>query len=154
MKMKNKGNYTRFDYKTYTSDEFQNRYSEYFLGSLKDQLSFYYSEDDYKHFRKFFEFFETSQFTFQQYIEKHEKYIQYINQNTKKIPQFVENPKNFLQLLYDCNVIAAIEGPNNFFHFSYREKSSTNIAPEVPIGDNISYRFHYGLYKKTKLGRF
>ena len=34
------------------------------------------------------------------------------------------------------------------------EKSSTNIAPQVLIGKNITYRFHYGLYKKAKMGRF
>lgn len=56
MKQRGKGGYNQFDYKTYSSDEFQNNYSEYFLGSLKDQLSFYYSEDDFKHFKKFFDF--------------------------------------------------------------------------------------------------
>lgn len=50
------GNAQTFDYNTYNSDRFQNAYSEYFLSSLKDQLSFYYSEEDYKHFRKFFDF--------------------------------------------------------------------------------------------------
>lgn len=154
MKKKGKGNYKQFDYKTYLSDEFQNNYSEYFLGSLKDQLSFYYSEDDFKHFKKFFEFFDDAQFTIEQYNANYDKYIDYILDNAKEIPQFVEDKKVFLQLLYDSNVVAAIEDINNFIHFSYREKNPTNIAPEVPYGKGISYTFHYGLYKKTKLGRF
>ena len=56
----NAGNAQTFDYNAYNSDRFQNAYSEYFLSSLKDQLSFYYSEEDYRHFRKFFDFFDAS----------------------------------------------------------------------------------------------
>ena len=137
-----------FDYNAY------NAYSEYFLSSLKDQLSFYYSEEDYKHFRKFFDFFNDPQFTYEQYQDAYTKYADYILDNAKEIPQFVEDPKAFMQLLYDSNVITAIEEGGKYFHFSYREKSPSHIAPEVPYGKNIKYRFHYGLYKKAKMGRF
>ena len=154
MKRKGLGNQSAFDYLSYNSDEFQNIYSEYFLSSLKDQLSFYYSEDDYKHFRKFFDYFKDSQFTYAEYITAYEKYVEYILENAKDIPKFVEDPHLFLQLLYDSNVIAAIEENGIFFHFSYREKSQTNIAPEVPYGAEFSYKFHYGLYKKAKFGRY
>ncbi len=54
MKRHNKGNKLQFSYEIYNSDEFQNLYSEYFLSSLKDQLSFYYSETDFTHFKKGF----------------------------------------------------------------------------------------------------
>ncbi len=154
MKRKNMGNELKFNYSIYNSDEFQNLYSEYFLGSLKDQLSFYYSENDFVHFKKFFDFFSEPEFSFEYYQEKYNEYIDYILNNAKDIPAFVEDPKEFLQLLYDSNVITAIEENGKFFHFSYREKGPTNIAPEVPYDNNISYRFHYGLYKKTKMGRY
>ena len=138
----------------YNSDQFQNLYSEYFLSSLKDQLSFYYSEEDYQHFRKFFDFFDDPQFTFDKYIATHEKYVDYILENATNIPQFVEEPQVFLQLLYDSNLIAAIEGEGRFFHFAYREKSPSNIAPKVPYGKDFKYRFHYGVYKKARMGRY
>lgn len=154
MKRHNKGNKLQFSYEIYNSDEFQNLYSEYFLSSLKDQLSFYYSETDFTHFKKFFDFFPEPQFSFDQYIEMYNKYIDYILDNADEIPKFIEDPKTFLQLLYDSNVIAAIEEGGKFFHFSYREKSPTNIAPEVPYDKTMSYRFHYGLYKKAHLGRY
>lgn len=153
MDEKKLGKSKNFEYEVYQSDQFQNQYSEYFLSSLKDQLSFYYSEDDYKHFKKFFDFFNGPQFTYDEYNTMYEKYVDYILDNAQDIPQFVDEPKKFLQLLYDSNVIAAIED-NGFYHFSYREKSPSNIAPEVPYGNNIQYCFHYGLYKKTKLGRY
>ena len=149
-----KGNDETFDQVVYNSDIFQNLYSEYFLGSLKDQLSFYYSEDDYIQFKKFFDFFNNPQFSFSEYQEAYAKYIEYINTNAEEKPQFVEDPKVFLQLLYDSNVIAAIEGEGRYFHFSYREKSPSNIAPKVLYGPEYSYRFHYGLYKKVKMGRY
>lgn len=150
------GNNTEFDYESYASNHFQNQYSEYFLSSLKDQLSFYYSEADYRHFRKFFDFFDSPTFTYDEYLKSYQQFEDYILENAEEIPEFVETPKDFLQLLYDSNIIAAIENfnKNSFFHFSYREKSSTNIAPQVLIGKNITYRFHYGLYKKAKMGRF
>jgi len=144
----------KFSYEVYNSDQFQNVYSEYFLSSLKDQLSFYYSEEDYRHFRKFFDFFDDPQFTFEKYHVAYKKYVEYILENATDIPKFVEDPKSFLQLLYDSNVIAAIEAGGRFFHFSYREKSPSNIAPEVPYGKDMEYRFHYGLYKKARMGRY
>lgn len=142
----------KFNYDVYNSDRFQNQYSEYFLSSLKDQLSFYYSEDDYKHFKKFFDFFTQPQFTYTEYMDVYNKFVDYICDNAQEVPQFVDAPKTFLQLLYDSNVITAIE--RGYFHFSYREKSLSNIAPEVPFGANVKYRFHYGLYKKTRMGRY
>ena len=150
------GTKAEFDFSAYNSDRFQNAYSEYFLSSLKDQLSFYYSEDDYKHFRKFFDFFDDPQFSFDEYQIAYQKYVNYILDNAKEIPKFVEDPKAFLQLLYDSNVVAAIdeEEAGHYFHFSYREKSSSNISPEVPYENSTTYRFHYGLYKKAKLGRY
>lgn len=151
------GENIEFDYTSYTSNQFQNKYSEYFLSSLKDQLSFYYSESDYRHFRKFFDFFDAPTFNYAEYERNYHKFEDYILENIEdELPEFVDTPKDFLQLLYDCNVIAAIEGNGGspYFHFSYREKSSTNIAPQVLIGKNITYRFHYGLYKKAKMGRF
>ena len=148
------GEFRRFDYVAYNSDRFQNKYSEYFLSSLKDQLSFYYSDEEYLHFRRFFDFFDGPQFTYAEYKTAYEGFVDYILENAKDIPKFVEHEHNFLQLLYDSNMIAAIEDNGQYFHFSYREKSPSNIAPPVPIADNISYRFHYGLYKKTKMGRY
>lgn len=157
MRRANLGSLQKFDYDTFNSDSFQNDYSEYFLSSLKDQLSFYYSESDYRLFIKFFDYFSTPQFTYDEYQEAYKKFVDYILETIKsdaEIPYFVEDPKEFLQLLYDSNIVTAIEGDGVYFHFSYREKSSSNIAPEVPYEKTICYRFHYGLYKKTKMGRY
>lgn len=49
----NLGDKFSFHQDIFDSDEFQNNYSEYFMSSLKDQLSFYYSNIDFEHFMKF-----------------------------------------------------------------------------------------------------
>ncbi len=151
------GELSNFDFSTYKSDEFQNSYSTYFLSSLKDYLSFYYSVDEFKHFIKFFDFFDESDFTFDEYQQKYDKFVDYILENATEVPRFLDSEKEFLQLLYDSNIIAAIENDhegNNYYHFSYREKNEANISPEVPFGKIYRYRFHYGLYKKAQWGRF
>lgn len=157
MKKDNLSDNSYFSKEVFDSDEFQNNYSEYFMSSLRDQLSFYYSTVDFEHFLKLFDFFKDADFSYEDYIENYDKFIDYILENADEIPEFVEDSQKLLQLLYDCNIITAIEIGDNgkpYFHFSYREKSSANINPKVCKGENISYRFHYGLYKKTKKGRY
>ena len=157
-KMKKDGNGTAkaFDVNAYKSDEFQNDYSEYFMSSLKDQLTFYYSAVEFNHFLYFFDLFSMSEFTYTEYKENHNKFIDYIHDNADEIPVFIEEPLTLLQLLYDSNTIMAIESycEKLYFHFSFREKTNANISPKVPVGDNIVYRFHYGLYKKNRFGKF
>lgn len=157
MKKDGHGKNSVFDKTAFKSDEFQNTYSEYFMGSLKDQLSFYYSNVDFEHFLRLFDYFKDSDFTYEEYEKKYNKFVDYILDNAKEIPKFVDDPKELLQVLYDSNIIAAIQKGDNdksFFSFSYREKSSANVNPKVPFGENVTYRFHYGLYKKAKMGRF
>ena len=157
MNKNNLGNNKFFSQEIFESNEFQNNYSEYFMSSLKDQLSFYYSSVDFEHFLKIFDFFKDTDFTYKEYMINYEKFIDYILENAKEIPEFVDDSQKLLQLLYDCNIVTAIEQDESgktYFHFSYREKDGANINPKVLIGDNISYRFHYGLYKKTKKGRY
>ena len=149
-----KGSARCFDVKAYNSDRFQNDYSEYFLGSLSDQLSFYYSPQEFQHFRRFFDFFDKPSFTYEEYLVAYKKLIKHLEANMVKDKNLFGDEKAFLQSLYDNNVITAIDGDGEYFHFSYREKSPTNISPKVPVGENVSYRFHYGLYKKAKMGRY
>ncbi|MCD7837762.1 MAG: hypothetical protein LUG65_02470 [Clostridiales bacterium] len=145
-----------FSHDCFDSDEFQNNYSEYFFSSLKDQLSFYYSSDEFEHFLKLFDYFESAKFSYSEYVANYEKFLAYVSDNTEIIPKFMGNPKELLQFLYDCNIITAVERKSNgqYFHFSYREKASYNIRPKVPIGEQITYRFHYGMYKKAQFGRY
>lgn len=157
MLQKGMGKSKEFSMECFESNNFQNNYSDYFMSSLKDQLSFYYSGDEFKILIKFFDFFENADFTYQMFEQNYDKFVDYILDNANDIPAFVEDKKQLLQLLYDNNMIVAIEHTNNgnyYFHFSYREREIYNITPEIPDGNNITYRFHYGIYKKAKFGRY
>ncbi len=155
MKQEGKIYSTKFEYSSYLCDNLQNNYSEYFMSSLKDHLSFYYSSEDYLHFLKLFEFFEEEEFSYQEYLTKYESFVDYILEYASEIPKFLDNPRVFLQFLYDANIICVIKqtiGFEPYFYFSYREKNKANITPQVKTGNDCRYRFHYGLYKKTKFG--
>lgn len=152
------GDYHEFEYDAYNSDVFQNAYSEYFLGSLQDQLSFYYSPGDFKMLRAFLTFSDNEYFTFDDFQKMYERFEDYVlEHSTNEIPAYISSAKEFIQLLYDSNIIVAVEQiskDKTLFHSSYREKSLTDLVPTIPFGRNIQYRFHYGLYKKAKLGRY
>lgn len=154
MKANRLGDSEKFDYKIFQSNAFQNAYSEYFMSSLQDQLSFYCSPEHFKFFKRFFEYFNDSEFTYDEYKQNYNKFVDYLLMNVKDIPDIYNDEREFLQLLYNCNLITAVVDEGEFFHFSYREKSLSNINPQILIDTNVKYRFHYGIFKKAALGRF
>lgn len=146
-----------FSEEVFEDDDFQNIYSEYFLGSLRDQLIFYFSEKEFSLITDFIEAIPGRSFSFYEFRTAFIKYGEKLCETENEIPQFMVDSKECLQFLYDSNIIFAIVNPrepDEEFYLSYREKKHTNIAPKVPIGENVEYRFHYGLYKQTKKGRF
>lgn len=96
------GGKLKFCQSCFESDEFQNNYSTYFVSSLKDQLSFYYSSNEFELFLKFFDFFDDTDFSYEEYKMIYQKFCDYICENAQDIPDFVDNEKELLQLLYDC----------------------------------------------------
>ena len=82
---------------------------------------------DFEHFLKLFDFFKDADFSYEDYIENYNKFIDYILENADEIPEFVEDSQKLLQLLYDCNIITAIEiGDNGKPYFQY-----FNVIPNV-----------------------
>lgn len=157
MNRNNSSSMCSFKKEVYESNNFQNSYSEYFLSSLKDQLSFYYSNNEFDLLVEFFKKFDESTFSYQDFCTKFDEFGEYILNNENDIPEFMTNQNKLLQILYDSNIIGAIENAESntvFYHFSYREREIYNIYPKVPIGENFIYCFHYGMYKKVKLGRY
>ncbi len=138
----------------FSDPSFTRKYSDYILGEVKDQISFYHSSDEYEIFLKFFQFlYGRSRFTYEQYSTAFTEFSHFISRNSKIKPSFCETPDIFLQFLYDHNVISYIadtdDGP--FFGWCYRERSPSNIAPRVRT--NARYEVHYGLMKALDLGK-
>jgi hypothetical protein len=134
--------------------DFVGKYSEYLLGEIKDQLSFYYTDNDYQLFLKFFEYLKgRNKFTYDEYIDAHDKFTKYLDSNSIARPRFSESPDVFLQFLYELNVIFYIEkvAGGNFIRLCLRERNSTNISPKVKT--HQTYQVHYGLTEELNLGK-
>ena len=144
-----------FQEKDFDSHEFQNQYSEYLMAGIRDQLSFYYTNEDYELFLKFFQFLDGKiEFNYEEYLESYKKFEKYLLINCKdNIPEFVENADGFLQFLYDTNIICFVEDyeAEPLFRFCYRERSIANITPKVKTKER--YIIHYGLAKELNVGR-
>jgi hypothetical protein len=99
-----------FRQQDFLSDSFQNRYSDYLMGGVRDQLAFYYDNADYEMFLRFFTFLESrAEFTFEQYQRGYKKFSEFVLNNHPALPAFVESEDRFLQFLYDTNIICYIE---------------------------------------------
>lgn len=147
------GDISQFKEEKFDSYMFQNKYSEYLMGGIKDQLSFYYDESDYNAFLKFFNFLKGyNQFTYDEYLNAYHEFTDFIINNHNEIPKFVESENDFLQFLYDTNILCFIEDieGERFFRWCYRERSPSNISPKV--SPNAMYRIHYGLNKALNVG--
>ena len=138
----------------FTKPSFTRKYSDYILGEVKDHLLFYYTPEEYELFVKFFQFLNgKSRFTYQEYLESYGAFVNFITRNHIDMPAFCTTPDNFLQFLYDLNVISYIVDTDEepFFGWCYRERTPSNIAPKVRTG--VRYEVHYGLMKALDLGK-
>ena len=134
------------------SNDFKERLSEYILRSIKNQTSFYYTDEEYNMFILFFDYLYNPYFTWEEYCTKFEEYVSHIKINYGIIPSFAESKEIFLQFLYDTNIICYMEKMEceTMFRWCYRERNFSRIAPKVKY--NMQYRVHYGLYKSLNIG--
>jgi len=134
--------------------EFVKKYSEYLLGEIKDQLSFYYTRSDYELFLKFFEYLKgKSRFSYDDYVIAYQAFIKYLDSNSIRKPKFSEAPDIFLQFLYELNVIFYVEKlqGGDFIRLCLRERNPSNISPKIKT--HQIYQIHYGLIEALNVGR-
>ncbi|WP_349970949.1 P-loop ATPase, Sll1717 family [Pseudomonas caspiana] len=149
----NKRNY--FIEEDFRDPHFRRRYSEYLLGEVKDHLSFYYSEKDYQLFLKFFEFLRGDYaFSMDEFTACFKRYLQFVDQHAEARPAFLDNEVEFLQFLYEMNIISCIQEADNgqkFFFWCFKDRSVSNINPRVKT--NCRYEIFYGLGKALNMGK-
>jgi hypothetical protein len=142
-------------FEDFDSPDFKRKLSDHLLGEIKDQISFYYNNDDYEFFLKFFELLAgTTRFTYQEYLKTHSDLIAFINATEKTIPNFMGTANKFLQFLYEINVICYVEdleGHKPMIHWSFRDRSFSNFSPKVKEG--VRYEIFYGLTRAVNTGR-
>lgn len=134
------------------STEFKNLMSEYILRSIKNHTSFYLTDEDYNILITFFDYLYNPNFNWNEYCKKFEDYISKIKELNYKVPEFASSKEEFLQFLYDLNIICYIENSDDglMYHWCYQERRFSRIAPKVKF--YVKYRVHYSLYKALHIG--
>lgn len=126
-------------------------FSRYLLGEVKDQFNFFHDDYEWGILFDFFNYFDGMvKFDFPFFEKTFNRFLEdYPSEN----PDVFESSFVLLQSLYNSNIICYIEYSNNetFYHWSYKEKSYTNIEPLVEYGSE--YQFHSGLLKAMGLGQ-
>lgn len=134
--------------------DFRTQYSEYLLSEIKDQILFYYSEEEYQIFYNFFQFLKGRiDFNYDQFNAAYNEYYQSLVDSKVEAPKYLHSSDVFLQFLYDNNLIAYIEETKNesFIRWCFRERNYTNVNPKVAYQSR--YTIHYGLHKALNLGK-
>jgi hypothetical protein len=143
------------DAKDFETSSFRTKYSDYLLGEIKDYLAFYHSDTDYEIFLKFFEFLNgKASFNYSEFMECYNQFANLIEKNEINVPVFFESSDKFLQFLFDLNIICYIEDTEDsepHIHWSFRERTYSNINPKVKEG--VRYSIHYGLQKAFNTGK-
>lgn len=146
---------TSFSLDDFEARNFQRAYSNYLLGEVKDQLAFYYEDDDYETFLKFFEFLKgKDKFTYDEFTKAYDEMKKYLGSLDKSMPQFMKSENEFLQFLYDLNVLCFLERTVDgkpHIHWCFKERNYANISPKVKT--HCEYQVFYGLAKALNLGK-
>lgn len=141
-------------YQDYQNKELQESYSKYLLGEIQDYLAFYHTQEDYEIFLTFFRFLKgRAEFNYKEYCHAYKQFAALIKSKEQEMPKQFDNCNNFLQFLYDMNVICYIYETEEYtqdFHWSYRDKDYSNVNPKVETID-VKYRVHYGLQRALHL---
>lgn len=134
---------------------FRRNYADYLLGEVKDQVSFYYSDTDYENFLRFFQFLNgKNKFTYDEYIASYNKHIDYMASANTTRPKFMSSAEEFIQFLYELNVISYVETTaenKKFIHWCFKDRTYSNIAPKLKLGEE--YEIFYGMSKALNTGK-
>lgn len=145
----------QFSFADADSSAFRDKIADYLLGEVKDHLLFYYSNDEYETFLKFFEFLHgRTKFTFEEYEAAFIETIQHLKDRRVDVPSFMGSAASFLQFLYDLNIICFVEEAedgSSFFRWCFRERTYSNIAPKIKVGER--YEIHYGMARALNIGK-
>ena len=103
----------------------------------------------------FFQFLNgRSRFSYTDYEIAFNNYIEQICNREMDLFNEMDNKDDFLQLLYDLNMICYYDkdkNGNDLYRFCYREREIYNLAPKVKTG--VIYGVHYALLKSLNLGK-
>lgn len=134
--------------------EFMRNFADYLLGEVKDQLSFYYSPDDYDLFIQFFEYLDgQATFDYETFLSAYNRFAKFLRKNGRTPPVFLETADRFLQFLYELNVVGfELERQGEkFFQWCFRERTYADIRPKIQA--HSLYHIHRGISRALHTGK-
>ncbi len=144
----------------FNDPSFRDAHAEYLLGEIRDQLLFYYSQDEYNMFLQFFTHLRGKRrFSYEEFVEAFNEFVTESTESGRQLPQFFKSAQIFLQFIYELNVICFKEWGESeedknkepFIRWCFRERTLANLAPKVRVG--VEYEIFYGLSKALNVGR-
>jgi cold shock CspA family protein len=146
----------------FSDPSFRDAHAEYLLGESRDQLLFYYSQDEFDLFLQFFSHLRGKRkFSYDEFLDSFNEFIIECKggSGNKALPQFFDSADIFLQFLFEQNVICykerdpaeEIREGEPFIRWCFRERTLANMSPKVRTG--VDYEIFYGLSKALNVGR-
>lgn len=133
----------------------QNEISNYYVEEARDWCLYKFSGKEFESLLFFFQFLNgRSRFSYTDYEIAFNNYIEQICNREMDLFNEMDNKDDFLQLLYDLNMICYYDkdkNGNDLYRFCYREREIYNLAPKVKTG--VIYGVHYALLKSLNLGK-
>jgi hypothetical protein len=134
---------------------FRRNYAGHLLGEVKDQLAFYYSDKDYENFLLFFKFLEgKNKFKYSEFLTAYAAHSKHMASAKLTKPKFMASAEEFLQFLYEMNVISYLETTEDgqkFIHWCFKDRTYSNISPKIKVGEE--YEIFYGMSKSLNTGK-
>ncbi len=156
--LQRKGDFDIVSTSDFDDPSFRDAHADYLLGEIRDQLLFYYSQDEFDLFLQFFSHLNgKKRFSYSEFVSAFNGFVRSCADMGKNIPAFFESDKIFLQFLYEQNVICFIEddeegdGRAPFIRWCFRERNPSNLSPKVR--PEVDYEIFYGLTKALNVGR-
>lgn len=139
----------------FQDNQTQNEISNYYVEEARDWCLYKFSGQEFESLLFFFQFLDgKSKFSYVDYEIIFNNYINQICTRNMDLFKELDNKDDFLQLLYDLNMICYYDKDKNgkdLYRFCYREREIYNLAPKVKTG--ATYGVHYALLKSLNLGK-
>nr|WP_144032032.1 hypothetical protein [Oscillibacter ruminantium] len=143
------------DLDQFNNNDTQNEISNYYIDEARDWCLHKFSPEGFSTVLFFFQFLNgKSKFTYTEYMNSYTDYTQQVSERNMELIDAILSPDDFLQLLYDLNMICYYDRTHDgkeFFRFCYREREIYHLEPKVKL--KSVYGVHYALLKALNLGR-
>jgi hypothetical protein len=145
-----------FEHSLLNHPRFTRDAADYLLGEVRNYSAFYMPPEDFAAYLKFFQHLDGKRSnTLAAFQEAHKRFRGWAQGEQIVAREYLRDSEALLQLFYDVNVIgykeAATDSSEQFFHWSFRERTLNNIAPKIKnVGELL---INPGIAKALDIGK-